>query len=207
MADGHPTGIGLYRGVPDAIGGDALQPMGPPTPATGYPGPSIALPLEQHAEIRESIDRIGKIAAGQGFDIVAGNATEQTDSSGNVHVGIYQVAAGVEAKLHRLIVNARVPATGLHYNPITNFTDAAAYLELYSSDQDKSVSGAGLLDFQPGPGETTPFLLPASFAYGHDQAPFVRGPSWYVLKVAGGPHSTSVVCRYQVALRRARGIA
>jgi hypothetical protein len=197
-------GLGLYRG-PDAIPQD-LEPGQPPHPSEGREGPPIAEPVAWE-QTRLAIDELGRAIASQGFDYVAGNATGQTDSDGIATVGLYQVAAGIEAQLHRLTGNALVAATGLPYTPAVPYSNAAAYFELFAAETPRSdaLSNAGLLDFGPpaAGGAILPFLITDMSM----QASFVRGPMWFVAYVKGGPASTSLTFRYQIALRRERGIA
>lgn len=186
---------------------DDLAPGQPPHPSQGVEGPPLALPLQQWEQHLAEIRQLGRAAALNGFDFTAGTATGATDSSGNAVIGLYQVAAGVEAWLTRLVVNARVAASNAIYTPAVPYSNAAAYLALYqaASPAVNDIGDAGLLDFAP-PTAGGP-IFPGLFTDNSMQAAFVRGPAWYVLRVVSGPASSSVTCRYQLALRRAAGIA
>ncbi len=203
-------GLGKYRG-PSAVP-DQLAPGQPPHPSEGYEGPAISVPLEWWQKQSEVIDSLGEQLARINLpDLVVGVATGNTDSSGNAVIGIYQVAAGLEAQLHRLTVNAINPSTGVAYTPAATYSNAEAYLEILQADapQLSSLGFTGLIDFAPpitsvaNPGP----IFPGLFTDNSMQAGAVKGPMGFVLQVNAGPHSTLVMARYQVRIFRQHGIA
>lgn len=207
MSDEDRLGLGLYRG-PAAIP-DNLHPGQPPQPSIGHQGPAISPPIEW-AESLKHINELGQaMAAASKFDFVANTVAVQTAADGSATIGIYQVAAGDEARLHRLTGNALNPSTGLSYTPAAVYTNAAAYVKLFEAEGNSGVTTGdlghtGLMDF--GPPTSGGPLFPFNFEWSFEQAPFVRGPNWYTLRLVSGPASTTVYCRYQISKRRMRGV-
>lgn len=198
-------GVGLYRGQQPTIP-DNLTPGQPPHPSEGAQGPPISIPLEGYEHTMKLIDELGKrMSLETRPDFVKGTATGQTDGSGNAAISIYRVAAGMEARLHLLTVNANVAATGVPYTPAAPYQSDNAYLELFDADSALELGPSGLVDFLPTIAKVQ--LLPALFRYSFDQAPFVRGPQEFVLKLSTGPLSVPVTARYQISLKRMKGVA
>lgn len=200
--------LALGRHRPPAAIPDDLSPGLPPAPSAGEQGPPLSAALEEYQRIRAAIEKVGEATARLGFDVVPGVASGQTNSSGVAVIGLYQVAAGVEGRIHRLTVNGVVPATNAAYTFAVPYSNAAAYLQLYAAevpDQAAALSNSGLLDGGP-PAAGGP-ILPAVFSWDYESAPVVRGPMWFVAYIVGGPVSTSISARYQIGLRRSTGIA
>lgn len=198
-------GIGLYRGPAEAIPDD-LTPGQPPHPSEGRQGPPASIPLEGWERTKEAIDELGRTRAlASRPDQVVDNASGNTDGSGNAILSVYQVAAGMEARLTRLTVNALVAATGLPYTAAAPYASAGAYLEIHDVENESQVGFSSLMDFAPpiagGP------IFPGLFTDELPQASMVRGPKMFVLKIVTGPVSTQVMCRYEITLSRAKGIA
>lgn len=187
---------------------DDLRPGQQPQPSEGYQGPPISIPIEEYERTRKAIDDLGREVGKLGFDIVTGIAQTQTNSSGVAVLGLYQVAAGVEARLNRLTMNAAVPATNVSYTFAVPYSNAAAYIQLYAAevgDQANALSNAGLLD--GGPPVAAGAILPCVFSWEIEAAPCVRGPMWFVAYLVGGPVSAPLTARYQIGLKRSAGIA
>ncbi len=187
---------------------DNLTPGQPPYPSEGEQGPPVSVPISYLEELRAAQEAIGQQVARQGFDIVPGVASGNTDSDGRLVLGIYQVAAGVEGRLHRLTLNANVAATGAPYTFATPYANNAAYIQLYAAevtDRADALSNVGLLD--GGPPVAGGPIFPAVFSWETSEAPVVRGPMWFVVYVVAAPASVQVTARYQIALRREGGIA
>jgi hypothetical protein len=187
---------------------DDLTPGQPPYPSTGHEGPPVSLPLEHWQQLKARIELIGEQVGRTRFDYVSGTSGGQTDSSGNAVVGLYQVAAGIEARLRRLTGNARVPGTNVYYTPATTFSAAGAYIVLFQADSPDRLDAldySGMLDFGPptAAGPIFPFVMTDD----SQQAAFVRGPAWFVVQVAAGPASAPLTFRYQLELQREQGIA
>lgn len=204
-------GIGLYRG-PNAIP-DNLSPGASPSqnevPVTGEEGPSIAIAIEDWQKHLAMIDKVGEyLNATTRPDFIEAASSAQTDSSGNCFLGLYQVAQGMEARLHRLTVNALIPATGIPYTAAGTFAAANAYLEIHTADspQTSSIGFQTLRDFAP-PTAGGP-IFPGLFTDNSNQSMLCRGPMWFVLKVVGTSAlaNTQVMARYQLSLSRARGV-
>lgn len=202
-------GLGLYRG-PQAIPDD-VAPGGLVVPSEGHPGPPVSLPLESWQEWLRTIDRLGEqLALTTRPDFVAGTVVGNTDDSGNLILPVYQVAAGMEATLSRLTINAVNPSTGVPYTPGAPYTSTEAYVELHVVDDPSNVGFTSLADFEPrfvtGVG-VTPMIFPYLFADSQGQATFARGPMWFVLQCVTGVVSSVVMARYQLRLKRARGVS
>lgn len=206
MSDEDRLGLGLYRG-PAAIP-DNLHPGQPPQPSIGKEGPPLSQPIDWEGALK-NINELGQaMAAASKFDFISNAVSGQTDGSGNLVLPIYQVAAGDEARLHRLTGNAINPSTNASYTPAATYTDAGAYVKLFEAEGASATTGdlghTGLMDFGPptmgGP------LFPFNFEYSFEQAPFVRGPNWYVLRLVTGPVSATIYVRYQISKRRMRGV-
>lgn len=186
---------------------DRLEPT-VPAPSEGAQGPPISEPLPgSWLELQRKLDELGRgLALHNRPDTVAGPFGGSLDSDGNGYIGIYQAADGMEARLHRLVVNTLVLATGARYTPAAPYAASSAYLEILTAAQPQldSVGNDGLLDFAPpvagGP------IFPGLFTDNSMQASFVRGPNWFVLHVNGGPALGFVFGRYQIRLERQRGI-
>ncbi len=203
----HPgqEGVGLYRGQQPSVPDD-LAPGQPPHPSEGYEGPPIQIPLQGYEKMVKLIDEVGvKLAMETRPDFVVGNASGQTDSDGNATIRIYQAAAGMEARIHRLTGNALVAATGVPYTPAVPYSNSAAYLTFHDVEDEGGVGFTSLMDFGPpvAGGPIFPFLLTDNSM----QAMIVRGPKMIVMQVHVGPASTQVEVRYQISLSRAKGIA
>ncbi len=187
---------------------DNLSPGQAPYPSEGEQGPPVSVPVGYLEQIRAAQEAIGQAISRRGFDISAGVASANTNSDGRAVIGIYQVAAGVEARLHRLSFNSVVPGTNVAYTFAVPYANAAAYLQLYEAevpDQPAALSNVGLLD--GGPPVAGGPILPAIFSWDLGAAPVVRGPMWIVALLISGPASVQVTARYQIALRREDGIA
>lgn len=201
-------GIGLYRGLPPTIHDD-LAPGQPPHPSEGRQGPPVNIPIEGWEHMREVIDALGQqLARTSRPEYVAGFASGQTDSSGDVDILLYRIAAGIEAHLNRLTVNAIVASTGVAYTPASPYSGASAYLEVYDADDRNSLGPSGLMDFASGVA-TGPqgSMFPGVFTDNNPSGMFTRGPKAFVLRVKGGPVSTQVFARYQLGLRHMHGVA
>lgn len=205
MSDGRGYGTGQWRG-PATIP-DRLAPGQPPPPSTGAQGPSISVPFEAWEKQNETIEKVGRALASlqPQFDLVQGAAQAESDGSGTCRLEVYSVAAGIEAQLHRLTVNAINPSTGVPYTAASPFSAATAYLHLHGADSANSTGLWTLIDTWPssvgGP------ILPVVGEANGSAAPFLVGPLKFVVHIANGPASTMVYCRYQVSLRRQHGIA
>ena len=204
-ADTPQEGIGLYRGVGETWLPEPAQERAPLADFDqGGPVPSIAT---QALSLQDAIDRIGVLVAASAppdfvVSVVAGN----TDASGNLYLPVYQIADGMEGAVRRLTVNAVNPATNTSYTAAAPYAAASAYMNLHGTDgfNSNDVMRGTLIDVSPltagGP------LFPAVFEYDEHQAPREHGPKLFLLHVNGGPASTMVYCRYQVTIRRERGI-
>jgi hypothetical protein len=171
-------------------------------------GPPIAPGVPNWDEAAAAIAVIGREMTRAGFEYVASTSTATTDGDGIAVMGVYQVAAGIEAWMPRLTMNALNPSTGAAYTPASSYSSSSAYAMLFSADAPiaSGIGDGSLLDFAPLTANTR--LFPWVFQANDDEsAPFVRGPSWFVLKFAGGPASTTLFARYQVKLRRMGGVA
>jgi hypothetical protein len=157
--------------------------------------------------MQETNDKLGQALAQlrPQFDLVSGAAQAETDAQGTAFIDVYEVAAGLEAQLHRLTVNAINPATGVPYTAASPFAANTAYLHLHGADATRSLGLWTLIDTWPetvgGP------ILPVVGEANGSAAPLVRGPMQFVVHIVNGPASTMVYCRYQVSLRRQHGIA
>lgn len=214
----HPgqEGVGLYRGDgnpgvgPETIR-DNLRPGLQPNPSEGAPGPPANGTIEGWPEHLALIERVAeRMALTTRPDMVAATAIGNTDSSGNATgtaaspaIAIYRVAAGMEARMVRLTVNALVSATGVSYTPAVPFAADAAYIELFEVDSALEMGDSGLIDYAPKVSKAQ--LFPISFDF--NNAAFCRGPKEFALRVAAGPASSMILCRYQIELRRVKGIA
>lgn len=208
-------GAGLGRLAPIVSVPDHLAPVeGAPVPAEGYPGPTIPLTLDPaYLDYQAKVDQLSReLLARRRPDIVAGVATDNTDSSGNLTTGLYQVAAGMEATLRRVVVNCVKLASNTFYTPDAGYQASGATLGLYQADQNVSgsveVFGTGLIDYAPETELATATgapIFPYVFSYSRDQV-VVHGPQWIVLQVNAGPHATRVMARYWLELRRQRGL-
>jgi hypothetical protein len=210
----HPgqEGVGLYRGDgemspgPDVIHDD-LRPGQPPAPAEGQQGPPISIPYERWQEHTALLDKLGQtLALTTRPDLVVGLAAGNTDSSGNLLLPIYQVAAGMEGSIARLTGNAAVAATGAPYTPAAPYSNAEAYLLFHEVDDPNTIPGqSSLVDFGPpaASGPIFPFLITDNSM----QATLIRGPRWLVMRVVSGPLSSLVTVRYQIRLTRMKGVA
>lgn len=209
----HPgqEGVGIYRGDggmgpgPDVIRDD-LRPGQPPAPAEGQQGPPISIPYEAWQRHLALLDEVGRtLALTTRPDIVVANASGNTDANGDLFLPIYQVAAGMEATVHRITGNALVAATGVAYTPANPYSNAAAYLLFHEVDNPGQVGFSSLMDFGPptASGPIFPFLITDNSM----QAMLVRGPRWITMQVESGPASTQVMVRYQIRLTRMKGVA
>ena len=211
MSTTRQEGIGLYRGDGSMAPGtdvirDDLRPGQAPHPSEGFQGPPMSVPVEDWQKHIEAIERLGQqINLMTRPDIVVGVAQGNTDSSGNLKMSVYRVAAGMEARLGRLTGTALVAATGVAYTAAVPYTNAAAYLELHDTDSSSQIGPTSLMDFGPptAGGPVFPFL----FTDQSMQAALVRGPREFVLNIVSGPASTMVVVRYQIHLSRMKGVA
>lgn len=187
---------------------DNLTPGQPPYPSEGYEGPPLSIPHHEYEQTRQAIERLGQEVAKLGFDVVTGAAQDQTNGSGVLALGLYQVAAGVEARLNRLTINGAVPATNVAYTFAVPYSNAAGYIQIYGAEvsgRADALANMGLLD--GGPPVAAGPILPCVFSWEMDEAPCVRGPMWFVAYIVGGPVSAPITARYQVSLRRSAGIA
>jgi hypothetical protein len=205
-------GIGTYRGSGTTIPDD-LAPGQPPHPSEGEQGPpvSVAIPADAYKQLQEQIDKLADaMSLRQRPDQVIGSAAAQTDSSGNLALLLYRVAAGFTGRLNRLTVNGLKVADGTAYTAGSPYVSATAYLSLYQADSEIATGESGLMDFAPMntvSGGATTRVLPYLFNDSNTQAAAVKGPMAFVLTGAGLPDSALIVARYQITLQRMRGPA
>lgn len=162
--------------------------------------------LERRYEDKQKeIEQLGKlIAASTVPNDPSGVAAGNTDGSGNLVLGIYQVATGTEYRTSRIVVEVDGST------PSSPFT-GVGYCAIYALDspQGLTVTTAtvlgGLRDVAAG--SATQAFLPAIFEYGDHQSPRIRGPKWLAVVISAGPASKRVTVYYQGALRRLQGIA
>lgn len=217
-------------GVTRSLGGhqppsaipDDIAPGGPPSsagvPVDGKPGPFLFEPIDPDAYARhtKAVEELGRLMGLQTRpDFVWTGASGQTDGSGNLVLPLYAPAAGMEARLHRLFLNAAVPATGARYTAASPFSASNAYLELHVADptgydatEPSSALGiSSQCDSAPTTANTP--IFPGVFEYSWHQAPEATGPNGFVLYVVGTATlaSTTVVARCGISLARMRGVA
>ena len=202
-ADEPQVGIGLYRGPGERWEG----PPGERAPAAPFDG-GADNSGQMWLSLRDSIERLGAfLARNSEPDEIAGIASGNTDASGNVWIPVYQVVAGMEVRVARITANALNPATGVPYTAASTFSAAAAYMHLHFADGNNSndLARGTLFDFAPATAAGP--IFPGLFEYGTLDTPFAPGPKWLMLHVNAGPVSTQVYARYQLKIRRQRGIA
>lgn len=209
-ADYGEAGQGIGRRQAPGSTPPLLEPGLQPSPSEGYEGPPVSVPIQGWEEREAAIVELGRrMGLETRPDTVAGVATGSTDSNGLAYIGLYTAAAGMEARLHRLTVNAVNPTTAAFYTAASTYSNSAAYLEIHAaaSPQANDIDNAhgSLLDFAP-PTAGGP-IFPGLFTDNSMQASFARGPMGFVLKVVTGPASTLIVARYQIRLSRAVGAA
>jgi hypothetical protein len=192
-------GLGLWRGRgKDWEGRQEITPQ-----FDGSDDPTARSWLE----LRDSIERLGVLLSNAVQpDPPTGVATGNTDASGNAFIVVYAVAAGMQFRLHRAVVEAQ--------GSTPTAPSSAGWYGFYSLQSDAIPGGSftnigdtlqgSLKDFAPstvgGP------TFPAVFTDNSMQAVEVRGPSRLVLVVSGGPASKRVTVNYQGSLRRAHGV-
>mgnify|MGYP003340696729 FL=1 len=138
-------------------------------------------------------------------DFVVGVATGQTDNTGAVDFIVYQVSAGMEARLHRATLNAVNPSTNVNYSFAAPYASANGLLEIHVVD---SLNGLGLTSLADGgPPTAAGPIFPAVLTDNSTQSILARGPQMFVVRVKAGPVSAQVMCRYQISLMRAKGVA
>lgn len=206
---------------PDAIPDD-LAPGGLPSsagvPVDGKSGPFMAplIDVDAYEKHTRAIEELGRLMGLQTRpDFVWVGASGQTDGSGNLVLPLYAPAAGMEARLHRLFLNAAVPATGARYTAASPFSAATAYLELHVADptgydatEPSSALGiSSQCDSAPTTANTP--IFPGVFEYSWHQAPEATGPLGFVLYVVGSATlaSTTVQARLGISLQRMKGVA
>jgi hypothetical protein len=204
--------------IPDDLAPSPLADVHGQVPYDGKPGPEMFVPIDPDVYKRQTdaIEELGRVLALRTRpDFVWASASGNTDSSGNLVLPIYGVAAGMAARLHRLFVNAAVPATGVRYTAAVPFSNAAAYLELHV------ISGGGLDAGVPSSAlgiqsqcDSAPItagnpLFPGVFEYSWHQAPEATGPGVIALYIVGSSSlaNTVVQARYGLSLTRAAGVA
>lgn len=183
-----------------------------PAPSEGREGPPISEPLQPgYLELRAQVDELGRrLLLETRPDQVSAPFAGSLDANGDAFIGLYQVTEGYEARMTRLVANALVLASGLPYDPAAPFSNASAYIELLTASQPQgdSVGNDGLLDFAPTVAGARVF--PSVLSWPLTQAPVVRGPNWFVLRVVAGPHVAGkagmVFGRYQINLARQKGV-
>jgi len=185
---------------------DDLAPGLPPQPSEGQAGPPMSSGIVGYQERQQLVDELGrKMALETRPDFVVGVATAQTDNTGAVDFIVYQVSAGMEARLHRATLNAVNPATNANYSFAAPYSNANGLLEIHVVD---SVNGIGLTSLADGgPPTAAGPIFPAVLTDNSTQSILARGPMMFVVRIKSGPASAQIMCRYQISLMRAKGVA
>ena len=197
-------GIGQYRGPGVSIPDDLVPGMAP-APSAGTAGPNISTTIEGYLEHKAMIDAIAeKMALSTRPDYIAGVATAQTSADGTVDFILYQIAAGMEATIHRLSLNATNTSTNVPYSFASPYSNAAGLIEIHVTDSLNGIGFTTLVD--GGPPTASGPIFPSIITDNSMQASFGRGPMMFVCRVKGGPANSSVMVRYQICLNRAKGV-
>jgi hypothetical protein len=200
-ADVPQEGLGLWRG-------EGRRWEGPPSeraPARPFTADDIP---EQFEKLRLSIEQLGRLLSATEPDAPSGVASGNTDASGMLFLPVYAVAAGMEFRLHRAVVEAQGSSP--------TSPSSAGWYGFYGVGMDQAPGGTvtatindllqgALLDFAPASAGGATF--PAIFTDNSMQAAEVRGPQRLALVVVSGPATKRITVRYQGSLKRAHGIA
>ena len=200
-ADVPQAGVGLWRGP-----GETWEPEGTErVPARPFTSDDIA---NQFVKLHEAIENLGRVISNAVEpDPPTGVATGNTDASGNAFIVVYAVAAGMQFRLHRAVIEAQGSSP--------SSPSSLGWYGFYSLGQDNLPGGSytnindvlqgSLKDFAPSTSGGPTF--PAVFTDNSMQAVECRGPNRLVLIVSGGPVSKRITVNYQGSLRRAHGVA
>lgn len=143
----------------------------PPEPGEESAGPAM-FDLIQKTRRALEVNNILLDAAAKNLEhrTIVESATGTTDANGNVDIPIYTVPSGYEFICTRWTVE-----DGVH-TPAAGFTNAAAFLILYSGRQFKSIQNIGSIrDFLPNPPAAGGVVIPAIVTDGATQAAYFRG--------------------------------
>ncbi len=161
--------------------------------------------VDQYAEINAKIEALGKLIVGTSNpNDPSSVASGSTDGSGNAVIGVYEVAAGMEYRVSRIVIE------------VSGYTPSAPYIAvgfagvyaLPSADGLTSATATVLGTLRDvAAGSATQAFLPAIFEYNDHESPRVRGPFWLAVVISAGPASKQVTVYHQGSLRRMQGIA